>query len=304
VSLRLRHALGESVEVLGGGVALLRYVYDGAIAPRESPKPYIHPLRTPAGHVVSGFRPHDHRWHKGLQMTVENLSGENFWGGATYVRDEGYVERPNVGATEHDGWEDLTAAGGVARLNERLSWRTEAGDVLLRERREITVDTTLECGAPAYRLGVTMALENVAGEDLRFASPTTEGRPAAGYGGLVWRGPRAFTGGDVLLPEGSVGDAAMGRRAPWLAFVGTHDEADARSTLVFVDRPGNPRYPNQWFVRSTPIPVVSFAFMFSAVYTLPAGDRLDLGYDIVVADGALDPDAVERLANPLQEALT
>jgi hypothetical protein len=302
MSLRLVHALGESVDVVAGGVPLLRYVYDGAIAPSESPKPYIHPLRTPAGHLVSGFRPHDHRWHKGLQMTVENLSGENFWGGATYVRDEGYVERPNVGITEHDGWDELAAAGGLAWLRERLTWRTQAGDALLRERREITVDTTVDCGAPAYRLGFAMTLENVGGSDLEFASPTTEGRPAAGYGGLVWRGSRAFTGGDVLLPEGALGDDAMGRRAPWLAFVGTHDEVDARSTLVFVDHPTNPRYPNEWFVRSTPIPVVSFGFMFSEVYTLPAGDRLDLSYDVVVADGALDPDAVDRVADSLQEA--
>jgi hypothetical protein len=301
VRLRLVHELGTSVEVVGDGVPLLRYVYDGAIAPRESPKPYIHPLRSPAGHLVSGFRPHDHRWHKGLQMTVENLSGENFWGGATYVRDLGYVELPNVGATEHDAWDELIADDGLAVLREWLTWRTEGGRVLLRERREITVDTTVDCAAPAYRLGFAMTLENVAGEDLEFASPTTEGRPDAGYGGLTWRGSRAFTGGDVLLPEGLLGDAAMGRRAPWLAFVGTHDGVDARSTLVFVDHPANPRYPNAWFVRSTPIPAVGFAFMFSEVHTLPAGERLDLTYDVVVADGALDPGAVDRVANSLTE---
>lgn len=301
MSLRLVHQLGTSVEVVGNGVPLLRYVYDGAIAPGESPKPYIHPLRSPAGHLVSGFRPHDHRWHKGLQMTVENLSGENFWGGATYVRDAGYVDLPNVGATEHDGWDELVADDGLAFLREWLTWRTQAGRPVLRERREMTVDTAVDCAARAYRLGFAMTLENVAGEDLEFASPTTEGRPDAGYGGLTWRGPRSFTGGDVLLPEGALGDGAMGRRAPWLAFAGTHDGVDARSTLVFVDHPANPRYPNAWFVRSTPIPAVSFAFMFSEVYTLAAGDRLDLAYDVVVADGALDPDAVDRVANSLTE---
>ena len=30
---------------------------------------------------MTGYRPHDHRWHKGLQMTWTHVSGENFWGG-------------------------------------------------------------------------------------------------------------------------------------------------------------------------------------------------------------------------------
>ena len=34
---------------------------------------------------------------------------------------------------------------------------------------------------------------------------TTEGRPMAGYGSLVWRGPRSFLGGRILAGHGLEG---------------------------------------------------------------------------------------------------
>jgi hypothetical protein len=56
----ISHELDASVSVRDGGTELLRYVYRPDTVPLESPKPYIHPLRTRAGRVVSLFRPHDH----------------------------------------------------------------------------------------------------------------------------------------------------------------------------------------------------------------------------------------------------
>jgi hypothetical protein len=69
-----------------GDVELFRYVCRPVTAPFEGPKPYLHPVRTLAGDVVTAYRPHDHRWHKGIQMTATDVSGQNFWGGVTYVR--------------------------------------------------------------------------------------------------------------------------------------------------------------------------------------------------------------------------
>ncbi|WP_345495963.1 DUF6807 family protein [Streptomyces flavovirens] len=39
--------------------------------------------------MVTDYRPHDHRWHKGLRMTASHLSGQNLWGGNTYVHGRG-----------------------------------------------------------------------------------------------------------------------------------------------------------------------------------------------------------------------
>jgi hypothetical protein len=140
-------------------------------------------------------------------------------------------------------------------------------------------------------------MANVSADPVVFASPTTEGRPAAGYGGLFWRGPRSFTGGRVILPDAVGGDELMGRRAPWLAFAGQHDgQPDCWSTLVFTDSSANFSYPSQWFVRSTPFAAVCPAPFFAETYTLPAGAALTLRHDVVIADGEHAAAACARLA--------
>ena len=47
-------------------------------------------------------------------------------------------------------------------------------------------------GPGVWTLDMAFELTNVCSEALIFGSPTTQGRPMAGYGGLFWRGPRSF----------------------------------------------------------------------------------------------------------------
>lgn len=282
------------VEVEGAEIA--RYVFRPDTPPYESPKPYLHPLRTLAGEVVTLLRPHDHVWHRGIQMTATSLSGSNFWGGATYVHGSGYVDLHDQGPMLHKAWDHVGAEGSRAVMRERLDWVSERDELLLAERREIQF-ADVDPETSSYRLRVAMALRNVSERTLEFSSPTVAGRPDAGYGGLFWRGPRSFTGGSVLTADG-IDDAAaaMGSTSPWLAFTGRHDGSGRSSTLVFVDHRDNPRYPTKWFVRSEPFACVSFAFMFDEVLALPAAATLRLTYDVIVADGALGADDIFRHA--------
>src|SRR5205823_3199677 len=145
-------------------------------------------------------------------------------------------------------------------------------------------------------------LVNVSGGALEFGSPTTEGRPAAGYGGLFWRGPRSFLHGRIQAGGGLEGPEVMGRCAPWLAFTGRHDGTLNSSTVVLVDDPANPRHPTQWFVREDPYACAGTAFMFDRPYGLEAGGRLRQRYRVVVAGGELEPPRIEervaRYASP------
>ncbi|OXM59783.1 oxidoreductase [Amycolatopsis vastitatis] len=275
--------IDDALVVRAGDVELFRYVYRPEASPFEGPKPYVHPVRTPAGDVVTAYRPHDHRWHKGIQMTATDVSGENFWGGVTYVRDQGYVELPNVGTMRH---EDLVVAG--AGFTERLTWHTQAGEHWVDEVRELTVQ---DVDSESWALRFGTELTNVRGEPLVFGSPTTSGRELAGYTGLFWRGPREFTGGEIIAVDGRGGPEMMGQEASWLAYVGHHDEVDRSSTLVFVDHPGN--RVTRWFVRTTPFPAVNPSFAFFDKLVLEPGETLRLRYRVVVAAGAWDRARIE-----------
>ncbi|SFD45055.1 PmoA family protein [Streptomyces aidingensis] len=259
------------------GVEVLRYVYRPDTAGFEAPKPYFHPLRTTAGDVVTCFRPHDHRWHKGIQMTASWVSGENFWGGGTYVSPEqGYVDLPNNGSMRHEEWVEP----GV----ERLTWWTQGGEHWIDETRTLTVRP----GEGWWELGFATSLHNVRGEELVFGSPTTNGREMAGYAGFFWRGPRSFTGGTVLASDGQGGPEMMGRTASWLAFTGPHDEVDRSSTLLFESAPGT-----VWFVRAEPFAAVNPSLAFFEETRLGPGETLDLAYRVVIAEGAWGRDRLE-----------
>jgi hypothetical protein len=276
-----------SVHALHDGGELFRYVCRPADPLLESPRPYFHPVRTLAGDVVTDCGPDDHRWHKGISWSLPNVGPDNFWGGPTYRRGDGYIQLDNNGAMRHDEFGEIGSGDGQLRLAERLTWVRAAGDPLFTERRLITAG-----GLPdqAWRLAFQTTMGNVGGRPVAIGSPTTEGRDNAGYGGLFWRGPAAFAGGRVLTPDGTGGDEFMGWRGPWLAF------ATPVATLLFRDSPANPGYPCQWFVRSRPFACVCPAPFFATETELAAGAKLTLSYDIIVATGELDAAACALLA--------
>jgi hypothetical protein len=295
--IRVTHIHGEQISVEAAGVEVLRYVYRPDPVAFESRKPYAHPLRTLAGRTVTAYRPNDHRWHKGLQMTASHLSGQNFWGGNSYLSPEhGYVAVPErIGSMRHDGFEAIEAEGDRLRIGERLSWLANSGERFADERRELVLHS-FDQAEGAWVLDWSIHLTNARTEPLRFGSPTTAGREMAGYTGLHWRGPRDFTDGTVLAGGGLAGEPQiMGHGAPWLSFSTLHDEVDASSTLVFAHAPENAEaiHESHWFVREQPTPTVAISWAFHEEFELPPGESFAYRYRIVVADGAWDAERTE-----------
>jgi hypothetical protein len=276
------------------GRELFRYVYRPWDVQLESPRPYLHPVRTLAGDPVTLYRPHDHVWHKGIAFSLPNVGPDNFWGGVTYLRDGGYQQLPNNGTMRHDGFDRLDATDRIVHIGQNLTWITERGDTAFTERRRLAV--TVDAAAGAWTLVFATALRNVSDAEIVIGSPTTEGRPNAGYGGLFWRGPRSFSGGKVYAPGITGGDELMGIRAPWLGFGGRHDDHGRTSTLVFVDAPDNPGHPTQWFVRSGVYACLCPAPFFDQEVSVPSGEWLGYRYAVVIADGDHGGDAAELLA--------
>lgn len=286
MTLEITHDDERTFTVSDGDVDLLRYTYVPDSPQLESPKPYLHPLRTRAGHLVSLFRPHDHVWHKGIAWSLPVVGEENFWGGPTYVKGEGYVQLPNDGTQAHRRVvEAAVGADGVARFAHELEWVSEGGIHLFTEQRELAARTLDDA---AWALTVQTAMTNVSDAAIAIGSPTTKGRENAGYGGLFWRGPRSFTGGTLVTAAGTgSGDDVRGQRHEWMAFVGRHDEIDAESVIAMVDAADNPHHPPQWFARSAEFACLNPAPFFSEELQVAPGETVTFRYGVGIADGGV-----------------
>jgi hypothetical protein len=276
-----------------GGHELFRYHYRPPLDPFECPAPYFHPLRTLGGGLVTTLRPHDHRWHKGLAMTISHLSGQNFWGGFTYVHgaeNGGYVRLPNVGSLAHRDFGPKPETGHG--FTESVDWISAEGERWIAESRGVAVHAAnLEEGY--WTLQFDTALLNVSGRVLEIGSPTVFGRPLAGYSGFFWRGPRSFAGGRVLAGGGLEGPEVMGRRAPWLAYTGEFDEIDGHATLVFRAAPDTPGGEPCWFVRNDPFAAVNPSLAFFDGLDLAPDETLSRSYRVTIADGVWDRERIE-----------
>lgn len=284
---------GRSLQVGTGDVTLFHYVYGPSDPPLESPRPYVHPLRTRAGHLVSLVRPWDHVWHKGIAWSLPHVGKHNFWGGPTYVRDRDYVQLDNNGSTVHQSFDEITIKDRELRIQESLEWITSKGSTWFTERRTLT--GWLDEAADRWTLGFATHFTNVSGTTVAIGSPTTEGRPNAGYGGLFWRGPRSFSDGRVYMEGRTGGDELMGERGRWLAYVGAHDEIDATSTLVFVDESVADQ-DVQWFVRTDVFACVCPAPFFDTERVVEPGESLAFDYSVTIVDGDVGAEGAAAIA--------
>ncbi|MGC5052364.1 PmoA family protein [Micromonospora sp. DT48] len=276
---------GSAAHLLVGDTPVARYVLAPDLGVEHGLRPYLHPVRTLAGTVVTDALPADHVWHLGASLAVQDVNGTNLWGGRTYVRDIGYVWRGDHGRIDHLGWEERRPD----RLDQRLRWCDPTGAVLLTERRTLTASAVPDHPA-AWRLDLASTLTAPTGQDIVLGSPATNGRPGgAGYGGFFWRAtaaepPEVFAG--ELVGE----EAVNGCDRPWVALRG-RAPTGAAYTLVFSGlSPGD-----RWFVRTTMYPGVCVAYAFEQTVTIPAGTSRHGHHRVVVVDGRLDPDAAAGL---------
>ena len=285
----------RTVTLNADGANLFEYHYRNDIPAGEAPKPYFHPIRTLAGNTVTLYRPTDHPWHHALCMTITNVSGHNFWGGKTYESGEGYRAKSDHGRQIHTGWEKLEADGGGASMRESLDWVTNDGDCLFKEKRSVAVPPIDETSG-FYIMDFEIDLENVAGRRLTLGNyHSSQGLEGSHYTGLHFRSIRGFFGarGGIFAAGGLSGEKAVHRSAaPWMALAGHHDTTLDGSTLIFIDQPGNPDYPNHWFIREGQVQA-AFPFQYAENLELPPGDHLRLRHRIVIGNGAWTREEIE-----------
>ena len=129
---------------------------DGADVTRSSsPRPYLHPVRTPGGVIVSDTHPADHDWHLGISVTLQDVSGVNFWGGRTYTPGRDYVWRD-----DHGRIVATRVEGAASALEAEFAWIGRDGAHMLTECRRMTV---AEAGPGATTIDLSFELTTRAG---------------------------------------------------------------------------------------------------------------------------------------------
>ncbi|KUM40206.1 PmoA family protein [Arthrobacter sp. EpRS71] len=298
---------GSSLTFTLGNQGIATYTYQPTDEQYESPRPFFHPLTTLEGDEVTISKPWDHVWHKGLSWALPNVGEHNFWGGATYTRQTGYSNLNNNGAMNHRAFTSIEDSGAGITVAETLLWTAQPagpgqdGAPLINEQRRFSLQ--LLPAGNAYAILFETTMDNVSGNQIDIGSPTTEGRDNAGYGGLFWRGPRSFTGGEFRSENGTGADEFMGTRSPWIAFTGQHDVTCRKSSILFVEDQANPGASNQWFARSSMFACLGSAPFFSEVVPLKEGAPLTYRYAVVISDGALDEENSAELAAAARAAL-
>ncbi|MGC4986745.1 PmoA family protein [Streptomyces sp. DT193] len=255
------------------GRPVARYVTRPALPARLSPRPYLHPVTTLAGTAVTELSPADHTHHLGVGVAVPDVEGHNFWGGRTYVRDQGPTELDNHGAQRHAGFQLRDPDGFV----EELRWMA-AGTELLRERRTVAAVALTDT---AWALDFTFSLTNVTARGLSIGSPATNGRPGAAYGGFFWRARKEQDAPRVFTADAEGEEAVHARPADWLALAG------AGWTLVLAGATAATRR-DPWFVRTAEYPGVGSSLAHDERLAVEAGETFVRRVVTVVADGTLD----------------
>lgn len=215
----------------------------------ETSKPYLHPLRSASGKIVTRHFPmenvpgetHDHPHQRGLWFSHGNVNGFDFW-----------ANEPS----QHDGKNAkivLKSFGRVAggkdsgQIEATFDWIDPSGKVLLTESRTMTFYAEPARRAIDFDITLTPVEKVTFGDTkegtfaIRLAAaleePNKEALPSPKRTGLM------------VDSEGGRGEKQVwGHRASWVDYFGEIE--GEKLGIAILDHPANPRHPTYWHSRS------------------------------------------------------
>ena len=239
----------------------------------DAPRPFVHPVCTPSGTVLSNNAPDDHPWHHGLWSTIKFLNGDNFW---EEYGDFGTLRTASV-------------IENAATVTAEIDWlRPDGETVAARETRAIT-----EVPIDAYAYALDWTVSVVPTVDTVFdRTPFTVW---GGYSGLTLRGAANWVDTTLALPDGRDRDRVLGDRGQWCALRGPRPGSVARDDVVGIamfDHPRNPNHPTPWYASTRAdtygegwANFCNAAFLWDAPIERAARTPLVLRHRVVIHDG-------------------
>ncbi len=245
-------------------------------------KPYFHPLAATSGSIFTDLRPQDHPWHYGVWFSWKYINGVNYW---EEKRKTGKSDgQTRIVAITHSVTEQKTA-----KLVLKLEYAPAgSSEVIMREQRHVVVTAPDKSGSYMIKWSATFqAIDQDVVLDRTPLAGQVGGQDWGGYSGWSVRMNKAMQGGTFINNHGKEG--ADRQSANWTLF-----KAPVSGSLLLMDHPDNLNFPAKWYLHDR-MPFFSPAVIHDEPHTIPAGERLHLRYQLLVAPTILEVDEAHRI---------
>lgn len=273
---------GDQVNVSIAGRPFSTY-YFGA----SSPKPYLHPLRTARGSVVTRAYPmeqdrsgedRDHPHHRALYFAHGNINGVDFWSEAQFP----HGELP-IGRTVFRKIAVIEGGPQSGRLGANFDLVGPDGAVIAEETQLYVFRGNRKTRILDCEFTIRASHGAVKMED------TKEGTFAIRVVKAL-----AAPAGQMLNSENKSGETAIwGKRAKWVDYSG--EVNGEKAGIAIFDHPSNPKHPTYWMARGYGL-LAANPFGERDFYgdrardgsvTIPAGGTMTLRYRVLIHHGRL-----------------
>lgn len=256
--------------------------YTNFFFPVQGEKPYILPLRTASGIIVT--RPYplegvtgeetDHPYHHGLFFAHKSINGYTFWSTAPEPKDQGHVRLRKV----------------IMLRNGRKAGTIKiAFDGLDSEGKTIMIDTE----TVTFYSGPVLRIIDYEIDVTPVGGPLTFGDVIEGVVGIRLATALSEKGtGRMVNAQGQETEKNVwGKQSPWVDYYG---QIDGKTVgVAMFDNPSNPRYPTYWMARgygllaANPFAVRGFTGdkTKDGSMTIEPGHMLRLQYRVVIHSG-------------------
>ena len=203
-------------------------------------KPYVYPLRTASGILVTRHFPmdeapgetHDHPHHRGMFFSHGDINGINFW--AT----EPSQKAANNGSMVLKKVVEAKGGAKFGTIKAVFDGLDPAGKPMMTETRTLKFHTGPELRVIDFDISIEALRQLKFGDTkegtfgIRLATPLSEAK-----------------GGKMVNAEGGQTEKEVwGKRSPWVDYFGP---VDGKTVGVAVmDHPSNPRHPTYWHARA------------------------------------------------------
>jgi hypothetical protein len=203
-------------------------------------KPYLYPLRTASGILVTRHFPmdevpgetHDHPHHRGLFFAHGDINGVNFW--AT----EADVKNPQKGSMALKKVVEAKGGAKSGTVKAIFDGLDPAGKPMMTETRTLTFYSGPELRIIDFEIKIDALRQLKFGDTkegtfgIRLATPLSEAKS-----------------GKMVNAEGAQTEKNVwGKRSPWVDYFGPLDGKTVG--VAIMDNPSNPRYPTYWHARA------------------------------------------------------